>query len=293
MGVRDDPRMPAVAGSFYAGSASSLRTQLEQCFLHSLGPGSLPAQEQSPNPVLGLLSPHAGYIYSGPIAAHGYRRLAVAQPQTAVIIGPNHRGMGAAIAVSAVRAWQTPLGEIAIDRGISDAIISQCPWARPDNLAHAMEHSVEVQVPFLQFVFGDAFSLVAIVMSRQDWPSSRSLGDAIGKALGTRPAVIIASSDLTHYEPQLVAAERDALALEAILSLEPQRLATVVSQHSLTMCGPGPVMAMLQACRQLGATKAELLRYATSGDAAGDYSRVVGYASALFAQASPDRAVTR
>ena len=274
-------RKPAVAGSFYDGSAAGLRRQIEDCFKHPLGPGALPGSARVvERRILGLVSPHAGYIYSGPVAANGFFQIAAeGKPQTVVILGPNHRGLGAAVAVGGQDAWQTPLGSVEIDVEVGQAIVSATRWARLDDLAHSMEHSIEVQVPFLQYIYENGFRIVPISMLRQDWEVSRELGRAVAAALKGKNAVIIASSDFSHYESQSMASKKDHLALEAILNLEPERLEETVISHSITMCGPGPVMSMLTACKALGSKKARLLRYATSGDITGDHSQVVGYAS--------------
>ena len=273
-------RKSTVAGSFYAGSAAGLRRQIEDCFNHILGPGSIPGVPKAERHILGLVSPHAGYVYSGPVAAYGFSQLASeGKPKTVVILGPNHRGVGAAVALSREDKWQTPLGELEIDRGVGGQIISAARWAQWDDLAHSWEHSIEVQLPFLQYIYQSEFRFVPIAMLRQDLEVSQDLGKAIATALKGKDGLIIASTDLTHYESQSAASKKDHSALEAILSLDAKELAGVVSSHNISMCGPGPVMTMLTACKQLGANKARLLRYATSGDISGDYLQVVGYAS--------------
>ncbi len=273
-------RKPAVAGSFYAGSATGLRRQIEDCFKHTLGPGSFPGVSKTERRILGLVSPHAGYVYSGPVAAHGFFQLASeGKPKTVVILGPNHRGVGAAVALSREDKWQTPLGELEIDSGVGGQIVSAARWAQWDDLAHSWEHSIEVQLPFLQYIYRSEFRVVPIAMLSQDLEVSQDLGKAIAIALKGKDGLIIASTDLTHYESQSVASKKDRSALEAILGLDTKKLAEVVSSHNISMCGPGPVMTMLTACKQLGANKARLLHYATSGDISGDYSQVVGYAS--------------
>lgn len=276
-------RKPAVAGSFYAESFASLQRQIEDCFRHPLGPGALPGGVPSAERhTLGLVSPHAGYKYSGPVAANGFARLAEEEmPRTVVIVGPNHRGLGAEVAVGRQAAWQTPLGPVDVDLEAGEAVVAGGRWARWDDLAHGMEHSLEVQVPFLQYIYGSGFKIVPIAMLRQDVEIALDLGRAIASALKGRAGLIIASSDFSHYEAQAAAARKDRLAIDAILKLDPARLeATVISQN-ISMCGPGPVMAMITAGKELGARKAGLLRYATSGDITGDYSEVVGYASVL------------
>ncbi|MFC1999570.1 AmmeMemoRadiSam system protein B [Chloroflexota bacterium] len=274
-------RKPAVAGSWYAGSADSLRRQIEGCFLHPLGPGALPGEpgEKERN-IMGLVSPHAGYAFSGPVAAHGFLQLAKeCKPETIVILGPNHTGLGAYVAVSAEDTWRTPLGDVELDNEVGEAIVAASRWAEWDDLAHKNEHSIELQLPFLQYTYGFGFKVVLVAMMRQNLDVSQELGGAIARALRDKNGIIIASSDFTHHEPHDSASKKDHLALEAIIDLHPERLAEVVDNYRISTCGPGPVIAMLTACRQLGAKTARLLRYADSGDITGDYHRVVGYAS--------------
>lgn len=274
-------RKPAVAGMFYEGSEASLRRQIETCFLHRIGPGLLPDRSTGTSrSILGLISPHAGYLYSGPVAAHGFYRLALeTKPEVIVILGPNHRGIGGSIAVGKEREWHTPLGSVQIDRELGDSIVSAFHGAQQDDSAHTWEHSIEVQLPFLQYIYEGDFRFLPIALSRQDFSTSQGLGQAIAAALTGKEGVIIASSDFTHYESQSSASKKDKLALEAILDMNPQQLENTVNAQGITMCGFGPIMTMLVACKLLGAGKANLLRYATSGDITGDLSQVVGYAS--------------
>jgi len=275
-------RKPAVAGSFYSGSSIGLRQQIEDCFTHRLGPGALPSlvADTEPRSILGLVSPHAGYVYSGPVAAHGFFRLAAEEkPSVVVILGPNHRGLGSGLAVSPDSDWQTPLGSIAIDREVAEAIVSTCSRAEWDDLAHRLEHSLEVQLPFLQYIYGTGFRIVPVSMLPQSLQTSRELGNAIASALEGKNGLIIASSDFTHYESRSVAKKQDDLALKAILAMDVEQLDNVVLGYHITMCGLGPIMTMLTACKIQGARKANLLKYASSGDITHDYSQVVAYAS--------------
>jgi hypothetical protein len=205
----------------------------------------------------------------------------VKKPQVVVIIGPNHRGVGEAVAISRQDSWETPLGELKVDLKLGEEVASKSRFARFDDRAHTMEHSVEVQLPFLQYVFPEGVDILPIVMLYQDPELSQDLGRAIASSLSERQGLILASSDFTHYEPQTVAETKDGKALEAILALDPPRLSEVVSRENMTMCGPGPVMAMLYAAKDLGATEAHILCYRTSGDVTGDFSQVVGYASVI------------
>lgn len=276
-------RKPAVADAFYAGSKDRLRRQIENCFMHTLGPGSLPdTVATGERHILGLVSPHAGYMYSGPVASHGFYRLASEEhPEVVVVLGPAHRGMGADVSLSEQDRWQTPLGDIELDLTIAEQIVNSCPGAEWDELAHNFEHSIEVQLPFLQYIYRSGFKIVPITMLRQSLGVSQALGEAIAGALQDRRGIIIASSDFSHYEPQQVASKKDHLALEAILKLDAQQLQEVVNGNDITMCGPGPVMTMITACKKMAASQARLLRYATSGDITGDHSKVVGYASVI------------
>lgn len=271
-------RKPAVAGAFYPATPDALRSFLDWCYSR----GAMPecAGDADGHRLLGLVCPHAGYIYSGPVAAHAYARLAKAtRPELVVVLGPDHRGVGASATTSPDDAWETPLGVMRVDRRASERLEALSPFVKPDRQAHASEHSIEVQVPFLQAIYGDAVPFLPILVSRQDARACRRLGDALAEALEGRRAVIIASSDLTHYEPAAVAAERDRHAIGPILQLDEVRFAQAVRTYGVTCCGHGPIVAMLTAAKRLGATQARLLAYGTSADTSGDASSVVGYAA--------------
>lgn len=272
-------RYPSVAGQFYAGDKKKLLEQIEWCYKHSLGPGELPKVGAEPRKTLGLVSPHAGYMYSGPVAAHGFLRIArEGKPEKIIILGPNHTGLGSGVSIMCAGKWKTPLGEVEVDRELASAIVKCSNIIDPDEEAHRFEHSIEVQLPFLQHLFGE-FKFVPICMMMQDLTTSLEVGESLARACKGMDVLIIASSDFTHYEPQDVARRKDAIAIEKILSLDPIGLAKVVETENISLCGPGPVCAMLKACSDLGAKKAELLKYATSGDVSGMRAEVVGYAS--------------
>jgi len=277
-------RRPAQAGTFYAGSAQSLRAQIEGCFRHELGPGALPkVVKKSPQNIVGLVSPHAGYMYSGPVAAHGYHHLAEdGKPDVAVLFGPNHTGSGSALAMMREGFWRTPLGDVEIDSSTASSILSASSIIDVDESAHAFEHSIEVQLPFLQFLYGSEFKFVPICFLMQDMQSSREVGLAVAKALEGKNAVVIASTDMTHYEPQRTAEKKDKAAIEAVLKLDEEQLFSTIEAYNISMCGYGPTIAAVTAAKALHAKKAELLCYKTSGDIVGDYSAVVGYASIAF-----------
>jgi len=277
-------RRPTQAGTFYAGSQQSLRAQIEECFKHELGPGALPkVADKSLQKIVGLVSPHAGYMYSGPVAAHGYHRLARdGKPDVVVLFGPNHTGSGSALALMREGVWRTPLGDVEIDSASADLILRASNIIDADDSAHAFEHSIEVQLPFLQFLYGSAFKFVPVCFLMQDLQSSREVGSAVAKALAGKNAVVIASTDMTHYEPQKVAEKKDRAAFKAMLKLDEEGLYSTIEAHRMSMCGYGPTIAAITAAKALGAKKAELLCYKTSGDVVGDYSAVVGYASLVF-----------
>lgn len=275
-------RKPAVAGSFYAGQEKSLRSQIRSSFTHRLGPGDIPkVNDRGDRRIIGLVCPHAGYMYSGPVAANSYAALAQdGRPEVAILIGPNHRRQGADIAIDSADHWQTPLGSTPVDVQLAADIQSKTRGAQLDSVAHLYEHSLEVQLPFLQYLYGESIRIVPILMASQDLTVSGDLGRAIAAAGQSANLVIIASTDLTHYEPQQKAVMSDQMVLEAIIRIAPADLLHTVRNHHITMCGAGPVAAMLVAAQILGATHARILRYATSGDTTGDYSQIVGYAAA-------------
>jgi len=278
-------RQPSQAGAFYQGSANTLRQQLEWCFKHKFGPGKLPEVKNGPKKILALVCPHAGYMYSGPVAAHSYYNLALdGTPDIIVILGPNHTGMGSGVSLMSEGAWNMPLGNVNVNSEIADKIWKASKIIDLDDEAHLYEHSIEVQLPFLQYIYGSDFKFVPIAMLMQDLQTSRMVGNAIAEVLSGKNAVIIASSDMTHYEPQEYAEKKDKMVADTILNLDEEKLQSTVDSQGITMCGPGPVTAAITAAKKLGATKAKMLCYKTSGDITGDYSRVVGYLAAAISR---------
>jgi AmmeMemoRadiSam system protein B len=277
-------RPPAFAGSWYAGTANRLRNQIEELFTHRLGPGSLPSVvKDGPRSVIGLVCPHAGYMYSGPVAAHGYYQLAKdGKPDVIVIFSPNHTGRGSALAVMNEGVWRTPLGDVEIDTETADKILQESQIIDVDEVAHAYEHSIELQLPFLQYLYGSGFKFVPLCFMMQDLESSREVGKATAKALSGKNALVIASTDMTHYEPQERAEKKDRMALEAAIKLDEDQYYSIIESQAVSSCGYGPTIAAITATKELGAKKAKLLCYRTSGDVTGDYSGVVGYASIAF-----------
>ena len=277
-------RKPAVAGGFYAGDSKSLNMQIENCFLHKIGPGEIPlVNPKKENNIIGLVSPHAGYMYSGPVAANGFYKIALdGRPDTIIILGPNHRGFGEDVSIMVEGKWKTPLGELKIDTNIAENILKNSKIIKNDKKAHQYEHSIEVQLPFIQYIFGRDIKFVPICMTRQDINTDIEIAKSICTSVFDKNILIIASSDFTHYEPQEYAENADEQAINAVLEFNPKKLYDMIYHQNLTMCGPGPITVMLITCETLGAKKAELLKYATSGDVSGMYDQVVGYASIIF-----------
>jgi AmmeMemoRadiSam system protein B len=277
-------RPPAFAGSWYAGTRQGLEKQIEECYTHKLGPGERPqVVENGPRRIVGLVSPHAGYVYSGPVATHGYFQLAKdGKPDVVVIFSPNHTGRGSALAVMNEGAWRTPLGDVEIDTRIANRILHESQIVDVDDRAHSYEHSIELQLPFLQHLFGSEFKFVPICFLMQDLKSSREVGQATAKALTSENALVIASTDMTHHEPQETAMLKDKMAIEAAIKMDETQYYSTVESHGITTCGPGPTIAAIAAAKAQGARKAKLLCYRTSGDVTGDFSAVVGYASISF-----------
>lgn len=277
-------RKPAQAGMFYAGSSAALRQEIEGCFKHRLGPGRLPDKKQKGlSGLVALVSPHAGYMYSGPVAAAAYSELAGhGTPTRVVIIGPNHTGMGSGVSLMNEGRWATPLGEIQIDSPLANLILENAPIIDVDDKAHIYEHSIEVQLPFLQYLYDNAFTFVPICMMIQDLETGREIGEAIAKAASEPTDLVVASSDMTHYEPHKAASEKDMKVIQAIEKLDERLLDQVVESSAVSVCGIGPIVAAIVYSKRRGINRAKLLSYRTSGDISGDYSSVVGYAAISF-----------
>jgi len=273
-------RKPYVAGMFYEANPELLKRQIEECFLHRLGPGKLPEKAKKYE-VFGLIVPHAGYMYSGPVAAHAYYVLSQARKSKYfIIIGPNHSGMGSPIAVASEDAWEMPFGKVKVNIDYARCISARSGIASIDSRAHLYEHSVEVQIPFLQFLYGSDFEIIPVTMLLQNYEASRRVGEALAECISEYgDAVVIASTDFTHYESAENAHRKDKLAIERILELDSRGLYDVVIENEITMCGYGPVIVLIEAAKKLGYTNIKILKYATSGDITGDYSSVVAYAS--------------
>jgi AmmeMemoRadiSam system protein B len=272
-------RRPAVSGMFYAGSAGELKEQIEWCYKHELGPGTIPrVNSRGLREIVAIVVPHAGYYYSGPVAAHAYKELAEDGIfDTAVILGPNHTGYGYPVSLWAGGGWSTPLGEVEVNKKLAQRLLGDV--IKADETAHIHEHSIEVQLPWLQYLYGKV-RIVPIAMLAQDIETARIVGKSIGQAGDN--LIVIASSDLTHYEPHSLAMEKDSSVIEAIIALDEEELYERCEKLDCTMCGYGAVAAAIVASKEMKGKKASLLKYATSGDTSGDFSRVVGYGSIVI-----------
>ncbi len=270
-------RRPAVAGQFYAGGKDQLVAEIEACYAGAHGPGRLPGDLGNARSLSALVVPHAGYMYSGPVAAYAYLALANdGLPETFVIIGPNHTGHGMPLAVG-MEDFETPLGVAKIDEALGSRVIQG--MLEEDMEAHRYEHSIEVQLPFLLHLRRD-IKFVPICMGLQDYEAARTVGSILAESLKGTDTVLIASTDFSHYVPMEVATAKDRMAIDAILEGDAAALYDTVREHNISMCGYGPVMATLEA---LAKCKGTLLKYGTSGDVQ-PMRDVVGYAAITLAK---------
>lgn len=277
-------RKPVVSGVFYSKYSDDLKEDIERCFKHDLGPGELPNGDSSKDNIIGLVTPHAGYMYSGHVAAHSYYELiSNGIPKTVIILSPNHTGLGSPISIMGDGVWSTPLGDVEIDSDFTTELLKRTDVLVDDASAHLKEHSIEVHLPFLQY-FSNDFKIVPIVMWMQDLDSSKELSEAIYDTIVSlnKSVVIIASTDLTHYMPRDIAKSQDDLVIEAILNLDEEAMINRIEEHNITMCGYGPVATMILVSKKLGVETGKLLKYSNSGDISGDHDSVVGYASIVL-----------
>jgi AmmeMemoRadiSam system protein B len=268
-------RPPAVAGRFYPAQPEILIRELEKCLSPALEP------IERIGGALGCVVPHAGYKYSGHVAGAVYRKLPLRKSY--IIIGPNHFARGAPLAMTSCGAWATPLGNVPVDQELATALRDACPLIKDDPVAHSVEHSLEVQLPFLQHQVKD-FRFVPVGVIVGEYEALEYLGQCVAEVAraASNPPMIIASTDLNHYEPDDITRIKDHKAIERILALAPEGLYDVVHREKISMCGYGPTVATLVAVKQLGAQRAELVKYATSAEISGDRGSVVGYAGMIF-----------
>lgn len=285
-------RKPAVAGYFYPSKPDELRETISQLFQHSLGPGREPVvADRLVEDIVGYVAPHAGYMYSGPVASHVYYDLAGrGRFDTAIIIGTNHTGIGSLVSIYPGGEWVTPLGRVKVDGELAKLVADYSELAELDTDAHIEEHSVEVQIPFLQYLYGERFMILPVVIGLHTVDAGRDLAKAIRRAVDEtgRRVVLIASSDLNHYEPYDITREKDMLAIRRILELNSEAFYRVMIDNNISICGPGGIMALIEYAKisyPVEELEAELLKYANSGDVSGDKGFVVGYAGIRIGRA--------
>ena len=274
-------REPVAAGSFYNLNPEMLKKQISSCFNHELGPKSMKKEKF----VAGVV-PHAGYMYSGPIAAWVYSKI---EKANFIILGPNHSGMGSRFALMKNGLWKTPLGGVVIYEEMAEALLKECKILEHDVLAHQHEHSIEVQLPFLQFRFGDDFKFVPISILNEFADETlleacRVIGKGIANAIkkSKEKWIVLASSDFSHYVPQEIAEKVDRSVIKPILKLKEEEFFETINKKGASVCGFGPIATAIVVAKELKAKKGKLLKYATSGDVTEDYASVVGYASIIM-----------
>ncbi|MDD5005641.1 MAG: AmmeMemoRadiSam system protein B [Candidatus Omnitrophica bacterium] len=262
-------REAIVAGKFYPANKNTLEKQISSFI-----------KETKKENALACVMPHAGYVYSGEVAVNTANSIDI--KENILLLGPNHTGLGTLFSIMSRGFWQTPLGEVEINSAIAESLKKECPLIKEDIQAQAYEHSLEVELPILQFLSKDKFSIVPLVLMPAQKPEYEKIAQAIFNTitnLGIKDkTLIVASSDMTHYESQESAKQKDNLAIEAILNLDADSLIERVEKHNITMCGYVPAAITIMAAKKLGAKKARLVKYQTSGDVSGDYDAVVGYA---------------
>jgi len=269
-------RTPAVAGKFYPSRADEL---LRDVLTYTSESNT--ASISTPISAIGCIAPHAGYIYSGSVAGSVYSKLEI--PERCVILCPNHTGKGHPLAIMTNATWQTPLGEVAADEDMGTQLLRRFPELQEDSAAHRYEHAIEVQLPFLQ-ALRPQLKIVPIAIGTSDYDVLRELGEALANVVirreedAKKKTLIVASSDMNHYESDAITRVKDRMAIERVLALDARGLWEVVMNEDISMCGFGPAVVMLTAAKLLGATSATLIKYATSGEVSGDYDSVVGYA---------------
>lgn len=281
-------RRPSVAGVFYPSSRDDLINAINECFLHKLGPNILPepkakAKEKGKGKVVAVVCPHAAYVYSGAVAAHSYYYTYLnIQPDVVILLGPNHYGLGSGVASMKEYYWDTPLGRVRVNDSMVDRIVKASGIVDIDDYAHSRDHCLEVQLPMLQYINAYEFTIVPIVLWMQDKETAVELGNALAEVIKDSDGIdilLIASSDLTHYEPYEQAYRKDNELIKAIEALDLNRYYTVLERLDVSACGYGAIASVIAACKALGFSRGRLLKYATSGDVTGDKGSVVGYPS--------------
>lgn len=279
-------RKPSVSGIFYSSNKEQLVDELKGCFTNKIfGPGRLPPSDQV-RKIYGMVSPHAGYLYSGSVAANGYYSVSSSKFNNVVLVGPNHYGLGSSVATTMNGIWESPIGDVMVNPQVAKDIASRATSMDFDEFAHSRDHCLEVQIPFLLFAT-EKFRIVPIILTNQDEYLALELGSAISDTVNECISkgdefMLIASSDFTHYESNSEAHRKDSQLIKSIISLDITAFYYTLRQYNVSACGYGAIATVMVAAKNLGATRGELIRYATSGDVTGDKSSVVGYSSILF-----------
>ena len=264
-------RQPAVANQFYDGDPQRLSMDIQR----------MTGGRKGSEPCIAVVAPHAGYVYSGSVAGAAFARARI--PETVIVMGPNHTGYGSPAAVMPDGTWRMPMGDVPVASDIASVLVNGSAYLEADYQAHMYEHSLEVQVPFLQY-FQPSLEIVPICLGHMPYAACEEIAAAVANAIkgAERPVLMVASTDMTHYESQAQANAKDRLAIEQVLEMNPRGLYDTVQANGISMCGFIPTTVTLAASLLLGASRAELVQYATSGDVSGDYNRVVGYASFII-----------
>ncbi len=273
-------RKPVVAGQFYPDRKEDLENMIRYCMEHKYGPGrdSIKSNEK----ILGIVCPHAGYMYSGPTACHSYKSIVFQNPELVIIIGPNHFGVGKDVATMIDAQWQTPLGTVQVDSESAKQVTEISKVIEIDEFSHSQDHSLEVQVPMLQEILSNDFQILPIILRSQDMETAIDVGNAVTEIARKKNSVIVASSDFTHYEENSFAHKQDKALIEPILEMNVEKFYHVLKEKRVTACGYGSIASTVIACKNLGAVKGKLLSYATSGDVSGNTESVVGYGAIEF-----------
>jgi len=273
-------REPVVSGQFYPDKKQDLENMIKYCIEHKYGPGK--KTRGSNEKIYGVVCPHAGYAYSGPTACHSYNAISSQNPELVIIIGPNHFGIGRNVATMEDAKWETPLGLVEVDSDSAQEVTKKSNVIEIDNYSHSQDHSLEVQIPMLQSFLSNKFNILPLILLAQDLETSRDVGNAVYEIAKKKNSIIIASSDFTHYEENSFAHLQDKALIGPILEMNVKRFYQVLREKRVTACGFGAIASTMIACKNLGATKGELLSYATSGDISGDTDSVVGYGAIKF-----------
>ncbi|HJT10905.1 MAG TPA: MEMO1 family protein [Candidatus Nitrosotalea sp.] len=274
-------RTPAVAGMFYPKTQQDTRSSIKSCFLHEFGPGKMHPTTNKEN-IIGIICPHAGYVYSGPIAANSYYAISSLKPDLVIIIGPNHWGIGCDVATMKEGIWRTPLGDVEVDTNAALEINGITSLVELDFFSHTRDHSLEVQIPMLQEIYSHKFKILPIILIDQSYNSAKEIGMAISKISKGKKTMIVGSSDFTHYEENEYARKQDKSLIEPILEMDVDKFYKVLHEKKVSACGYGAIASTMIACKEMGARKGTLVKYATSGDVTGEKASVVGYASIIF-----------